>query len=139
MTTLADTPLLPGLDGITPQAVFELDSGDLVAVAISTSQTAAATLAFAGYAWLVDADGDMQAVDSAPIATRMTHAAPAQQVAAIGVQAIADAIRDLLLGESAQDPPVIAWGHDFREQISIRNVITIARAAGVPIDWSNHA
>lgn len=139
MTTRADTQLLPGLDGLTPQAVFELDSGDLVAVAISTSQTAAATLAFSGCAWLVDSDGDMQAVDGAPIATRMTHAAPAQQVAAIGVQAIADAIRDALLGEPAQDPPVIAWGHDFREQISIRNTITIARAAGVPIDWSNHA
>lgn len=135
-TLRTDIARKPGIDGFEPQAVFVLDTGDLVAVAIETAATAAATLAFDCGAWLVDADGDMQAVAGQPVATRCTHAAPAQQVATHGVQTLADALRDLLLGAPADDPPVIAWSHDFREEVSIRNVITIARACGTPIDWS---
>lgn len=132
----SDIPRKPGIDGFEPQAVFALDTGDLVAVAIETASTPAATLAFDCGAWLVDADGDMQAVHGQPVATRCTHAAPAQQIATHGVQTLADALRDLLLGAPADDPPIIPWSEDFRAQVSIRNVITIARAVGVPIDWS---
>ena len=131
-----DLPLLPGLDELVPQAIFQLDTGASVAVHISLSATPAATLACAATAWLVDDDGDMQAVAGQPVATRMTHTAPAQQLAALGAQGIADALRDLLLGEAPADPPVIPWSDALREQTSIRSVIVVAAAAGTPIDWS---
>jgi hypothetical protein len=98
--------------------------------------TPSATLACAATAWLVDDDGDMQAVAGQPVATRMTHTASVQQLAALGTQGIADALRDLLLGEPAADPPVIPWAQEVCEQTSIRNVIAVAQAVGTPIDWS---
>ena len=141
-TQRTDTPLKPHpLVDAPPLAVYTLDTGDLVAVSIATSAGNGTTLVVNGAAWLVDADGDPQGVDTdgapgadMPILTTTAHTADVAQVAALGVQGIADALRDLLLGEPAPDPAPIAWGAQLREQLSIRNVITIA--LGTPIDWS---
>ena len=135
-TLRTDLPLLPGLAELVPQAIFLLDTGDSVAVHVALSATTSATLACVAAAWLVDEDGDMQAVAGNPVAVRMSHVATVQELSTLGAQGIADALRDLLLGEAPVDPPVIAWSDELREQTSIRNVITVARAAGTPIDWS---
>lgn len=119
-----------------PQAVFELDTGALVALSIATEPTPSTTLACACACWLVDADGDPQAVGGVPVLSQFAHAADAAQIAALGMQGIADALRDLLLGEPPADPPVIPWSEQLRAEISIRNVIAVAAAAGTPIDWS---
>lgn len=132
-----DIPLLPaGPDDVEPQAVFELDTGDLVALRMTTATTPMTTLECVARAWLVDAQGDLQAVAGNPVQSGFTHTADVTQIAALGVQGIADALRDLVLGEAAAEPPPIPWGDALRAQVSIRNVITIARAAGTPIDWS---
>jgi len=126
-----------------PQAVFEIHGAGLVALAISTTPTPATTLVFDAACWLVDDQGDPQGIDhdadgtaDAPILSRFTHAADAHQITTLGVQGIAAALRDLLLGEPAAAPPVIPWADQLRAQVSIRNVITVATAAGTPIDWS---
>ncbi len=128
---LKSHPLLPA----APQAVFALDNGELVALAISTDPTNAATLACSAACWLVDADGDAQAVAGVPVLSRFSHTADVLQIATLGVQGIADALRDLLLGEPPADPPVIRWPAQLRGQVSIRNVIAVAEAAGTPIDF----
>lgn len=130
--TLKPHPTVP----TAPQAVFELDTGALVALAIATEPTPAATLACACACWLVDADGDPQAVAGIPVLSQFQHAADVGQITALGVQGIAAALRDLLLGEPASDPPAIPWSAQLRTQVSIRNVIAVATAAGTPIDWS---
>ena len=133
-----DIPLKPHpLVPAQPQAVFELDTGKLVALAITTAMTNAATLACAAACWLVDAEGDPQQVAGTAVLARFSHAADVQQIAALGVQGIADALRDLLLGEPAGDPPAIAWSAQLRAQVSIRNVIAVAAAAGTPIDFGS--
>ncbi|WP_395706795.1 hypothetical protein [Casimicrobium huifangae] len=126
----------PNADGLIAQAVYSLDAGDLVAVAITITPAQSARLAVVGRAWLVDTDGDLQAVGGQPVQTACSHSATAQEVIANGVQGLAEALRDLLLGEPDADPPVIAWDAELRAQVSIKNVIAIARAAGTPIDWS---
>lgn len=122
--------------GAPPRAVFELDSGHLVALAIATTPTPAATLACEASCWLVDADGDPQAVAGIPVLSQFPHAASVAEITTLGVQGIADALRDLLLGEPANEPPAIRWAEPLRAQVSIRNVIAVATAAGTPIDWS---
>lgn len=119
-----------------PQAVFELNTGSLVALSIATAPTPAATLACTASCWLVDADGDPQAVAGIPVLSVFQHAADVAQIQALGVQAIAAALRDLLLGDPPDDPPAIPWGDQLRAQVSIRNVIAVAVAAGTPIDWT---
>lgn len=130
--TLKPHPAVPA----PPQAVFELDTGALVALSIATEPTPSTTLACACACWLVDAEGDPQAVGGVPVLSQFAHAADAAQIAALGMQGIADALRDLLLGEPAADPPAIPWAMQLRAQVSIRNVIAVATAAGTPIDWS---
>lgn len=126
-------PLVPA----APQAVFELDTGTLVALSIATAPTNAATLACTAACWLVDGDGDPQAVAGVPVLSRFNHTGDVQQIAALGVQGIADALRDLLLGEAPADPPAIRWAAPLRAQVSIRNVIAVATAAGTPIDFGS--
>ena len=130
--TMKPHPAVPA----APQAVFELDTGALVALSIATEATPSTTLACACACWLVDADGDPQAVGGVPVLSQFAHAADAAQIAALGMQGIAAALRDLLLGEPAADPPAIPWSEQLRAEISIRNVIAVAAAAGTPIDWS---
>lgn len=142
-TLRPDIPLLPHpLVAAAPQAVFALDNGDLVALAITTAPTNAASLACLACAWLVDEEGDPKGVDvdadahaDAPVLVRFPHTADVHQLATLGVQGIADALRDLVLGEPAADPPPIAWGANLRAEASIRNRITVARAAGQIIDF----
>lgn len=140
-----DIPLTPHpLVAAAPQGVFELDNGDLVALAITTAPTHAATLACLACAWLVDAEGDPKGVDvdadaqpDAPVLVRFPHTADVHQLTTLGVQGIADALRDMVLGEAPTDPPAIPWAAQLRAEASIRNRITVARAAGQIIDWSN--
>lgn len=128
-----DIPLLPAAEhGPMPQAIFELANGDLVALLVTKSVTLATSLECVARAWLVDAQGDPQAVAGLPVGTAFTHTADVTQISALGVQGIADALRDLVLGE----PPGIPWGAAIRAQVSIQNIITVARAAGTPVDWS---
>ena len=128
-----DVPLLPaGENGPVPQAIFQLANGDLVALLVTTAVTLATTLECVARAWLVDDQGDLQGVAGVPVQTAFTHTADVAQISTLGVQGIADALRDLVLGES----PAIPWGAAVRAQVSIQNLITIARAAGTPIDWS---
>lgn len=119
-----------------PQAVFELDTGALVALAIATAPTPAATLECRASCWLVDADGDPQAVAGVPVLTEFPHAASLAEIGALGMQGIAEALRDLLLGEPTDDSPAIPWSEQLRAEVSIRTKILLATAAGTPIDWS---
>lgn len=119
-----------------PLAVFQLDTGALVALAIATAPTQAATVACKASCWLVDADGDPQAVGGVPVLSEFPHAASLAEISALGMQGIADALRDLLLGEPPADPPAIPWSEQLRTEVSIRTVIAVATAAGTPIDWS---
>lgn len=123
--------------GAAPAAVFELDSRALVALAIATAPTPAATLACVASCWLVDADGDPQGVNGVPVLSTFQHVADVSLLSDLGVQGIAEALRDLLLGEPPADPPLIPWPEQLRAQVSIRNVIAVATAAGTPIDWSS--
>ncbi|MGV8944626.1 hypothetical protein [Thermomonas sp.] len=134
-TIRADIELKPHpIAGVSPQAVFALDTGDFVALAVVNVPTPAATLACTASAWLVDAEGDAQAVAGIPVLVQFPHTADVQQITTLGVQGIAAALRDLLLGEAAEDPPAIAWSDALSAQVNIRNVIAVARAAGDPID-----
>lgn len=137
-TARTDITLKPGASAAAmPQVVFELENGDLVALRVTTAVTPMTTLECVAHAWLVDEQGDLQAVEGQPpVLVGFTHTADVTQLAVLGVQGIADALRDLVLGEPASDPPAIPWADALRAQVSIRNAITIARAAGTPIDWS---
>ncbi len=133
MIALAEgVPLKAGpVPGVVAQAVYALETGDLVALSVQKSASNADFLAFAAQAWLVDEDGDAQAVAGVPILRTFTHSADVSQLGALGVQGIADALRDLLLGE----PTAIRWGVGLRGSVSIRTAIALAKAAGTPIDW----
>ena len=117
--------------GLQPQAVFALDTGALVAVAYSATPTPRTTLACAIAAWLVDDDGDAQAVAGVAVLSQYQHTADVTQIAALGAQGIADALRELILGEPQTAIPV---AEQLAAQVSIRNVIAVATASGEPID-----
>lgn len=118
---------------LAPQAAFELDTGALVAVHYSAAPTPRTTLACHIAAWLVDADGDAQAVAGLPVLSQYAHTADVQQITTLGAQGIADALRQLVLGEAQAAIPVSA---QLAEQVSIRNVIAVATASGTPIDYT---
>lgn len=120
---LVDTP---------PQSVVELDTGALVALAYSATPTPRTTLACLIAAWLVDEDGDPQAVAGVPVLSQYAHTADVQQIAVLGAQGIADTLRALALGEPQAAMPLSA---QLVEQVSIRNVIAVALASGAPIDF----
>ncbi len=126
------------LANLTPQAVFALDNGKLVAVAYSATPTPRTTLACAISAWWVDEDGNPQAIDADgdgepdfPVLSQYRHSADVTQIAALGAQGIADALRELILGEPQTAIPV---AEQLAAQVSIRNVIAVATASGEPID-----
>ena len=118
---------------LSPQAVFELDTGALVALHYSATPTPRTTLACAIAAWLVDDDGDAQAVAGVPVLSQYAHTADVAQITSLGAQGIADALRQLVLGEAQAAIPVSA---QLAEQVSIRNVIAVATASGTPIDYT---
>lgn len=118
---------------LMPQAVALLDSGHLVAFCVNTQPTQATTLALVGHAWLVDDEGDLQAVMARPVATAFSFNMDVSLIGSMGVQVAATAVRDLLLGEAVNAP--VDWSRQVIEQVSIRNVIAVAEAVGTPIDW----
>lgn len=126
-----------------PSAVFELDNGDLIAMHYSAKRiTETNMLSCLAVAWLVDADGDVQGVDGdgagpepqRAIYVEFRHNSPPQQIEALTTPGIAAAMRDLVLGEPATDPPAIAWADELRQQTSVRSAITTARAVGEIFD-----
>lgn len=131
-TSRTDIELKPHpLLAVTPQAVFALDTGKLVAISYSATPTPRTTLACRIACWLVDADGDAQAVAGVPVQSQYQHTADVQQIATLGAQGIADALRDLVLGEAQTAIPVSA---QVAAEVNIRNVIAVATASGEPID-----
>lgn len=126
-----------------PSAVFELDNGDLIAMHYSAKRiTETNMLSCLAVAWLVDADGDAQGVDGdgdgpdeqQAIFVEFRHNAPPYEIEALTTPGIAAALRDLVLGVPATDPPAIAWSDELRQQTSIRSAITTARAVGEIFD-----
>lgn len=131
-TPRPDIPLKPHpLVAIEPQAVVELDTGAMVALAYSATPTTRTTLACLIAAWLVDTDGDPQAVAGVPVLSQYPHTADVQQIAVLGAQGIADALQALVLGEPQAAIPVHT---QLASEVSIRNVIAVALASGQPID-----
>ena len=130
-----DIPLVATF-GEEPQAVFELDNGDLIAVKFNAVSTAQNTLSCNMKAWLVDADGDAQqlAGTGREIVTEFTHNASPAQIMGMGLQGVAVAMRDLLLGEMPGETPSIPWGDQLRQEVSIRNSIAMAQAMGEVVD-----
>jgi hypothetical protein len=128
----------------TPQVVFELDTGDLVAMTYSSKWIPESnTVSCRVVAWMVDAEGDAQGVDpdgaigpeaQQPIAVEFKHNCPIPQVEALTASGIAAAIRDLAMGVPATDPPAIPWPDEIRQQINIRYAIAAAKTVGEIFD-----
>lgn len=129
------TPLLIGRDGLAPVAVFDVD-GDLVAVHVSAAPAQSATLAFRAAAWPVDASGVQIDIAGHPVAVNFTHSADVQQVTTHTPAQIAAELRDLLLGVPPEGGHAVHWSDALRAELSIRNAITIAKAAGSLAGWS---
>lgn len=120
-----------------PSAVFELDTGDLVAFYYAAKRTPTNMLSCHLVAWLVDDNGDAQAnVDAAevPIVINFKHNASNQQLALLGASGLAAALRDMVLGEPVPENPPIPWSQEMRDELNVRYAIAAARATGDTID-----
>lgn len=147
---------LPRIVGMTqrvfeqhlPQAVFRLDTGDLVAMKFTTQRLPNNSVACTIMAWLVDEQGDPQAaIDDPghddPILVEFPHTAPPEQILAMGIEGVARELRDVVFGAQvtsayfpggAENDPVIGLSKEVRDSINIRYAIAMARAAGGTVD-----
>lgn len=121
----------------TPQAVFELDTGDLVAIQFTSARTPQHSLACKMVAWQVEQDGTATPVDDddGVVLVALPYNVDIGNLdKAGGLNAVAAAMLALVLGEPPPDPQVIKWRGEVIVEASIRNAIAVARAMTETVD-----
>lgn len=131
------TSIVRSDDVLAPIAVYELEDGHLVAVSFAQSRTPANTLSCHVAAWQIGVEGAPVVVDDDDglVLVETTHNATAQQIAELGVQGIAQAMVELVLGVEAGEAPPIPWSDQHRQTINIRTAITVAQAMNATIEF----
>lgn len=133
-------PMSPVYPDAVPGAVYWISELDcLVAVSSDRKPTIHNTMSCSVSAWLVDAEGDAQAMASLldrPIAVSFKHNASIEEVGRLGVQGIVRALIALVMGEPAGESPAIPWGESVRSTVNIRHAITLAKAMSETVGFS---
>lgn len=126
----------PQIEEVMPSAVFRMDTGDLIAVHSNNKRLAELnTLSMRIVAWLVDAEGDAQALHGTdPIYVDYKHNAPMVQIETFGVSGLTALLRDMVFGEPVSAYTPIPASVEVLDAINIRYAILSARAAGEVVD-----